>query len=93
MDSILNVLQNNRKQAREINIYLAWQSISDGRKQIRRYSPNAYHKEIKLFEPFSSKAIAWLEKHNHPEWPACQGLEPYDPYLITYIGEHTKGTV
>jgi hypothetical protein len=63
--------------ARKIDIYLAWQKIADGRIQIRRYSPNAYDSELKLFEKRTPKALQWLEEHGHPEWPCKPNGKPF----------------
>jgi hypothetical protein len=92
-ENILSALDQKFESARKINIYLAWQTIKDGRRQIRRYSPNAANSELKLFETASQKAIDWLEKANHPEFPYCVGKETTAPYHVAYIGKDTKGTV
>ena len=76
---------------RRVPIYLAWQKISDGRLQIRRYSPNAKASEIKLFEPSSKAAITWLSENNNPQYPDC--TPPLKPYQVVYIGQETRGTV
>jgi len=84
--SILHVLE----QSRRIDIYLAWQIIADGRKQIRRYSPHAVPDELKLFEPQSDKAIKWLESNDNPIWPC---VAHGDAYTTVYIGVKTCGKV
>lgn len=82
-----------KKLARRVDIYLAWQTISDGRKQIRRYSPSAKPSELKLFEPVSKAAIDWLASHGDPEYPDCLSHIPIHPYLVAYIGPETRHTV
>ena len=80
--------------ARRVDVYLAWQTISDGRKQIRRYSPHAFNSELKLFEPISQKAIEWLEKNNHPDFNTVNKIEPgYKPYRVFYIGKESCGKI
>jgi len=84
MNDISKVFEN----ARRIDIFLAWQTISDGRKQIRRYSPNASNSEIKLFEPATKKAIDWLEENQNPEWPNIN-LDVKIPFDTFYVARNS----
>jgi hypothetical protein len=85
MNDISKVFEN----ARKIDIYLCWQTIADGRKQIRRYSPNASNNEIKLFELQSKKAINWLNDNGDPEWPDITASTNSLPYDTFYIGKNS----
>jgi hypothetical protein len=63
-------------------IYLALQTISDGRIQVRRYSPDS-EKTTPVFEPRSDKAKEWLIRAGKPKWTGNhleypKHIEPYD---------------
>jgi len=83
------------EKARRIDIYLAYQKIADGRIQIRRYSPNAHNKEIRLFEPVSDRAIKWLEDNGCPDFDKIDQFNPSGsaPYDVFYIGDRSCNRV
>jgi hypothetical protein len=84
MNDIRKVFEN----ARRVDVYLAWQTISDGRKQIRRYSPHAFNSELRLFEPANKQAIQWLEQNGNPDFNTVNKIEPgYAPFRVFYIGK------
>ncbi len=81
----MNDIRKVFERARRIDVYLAWQTISDGRRQIRRYSPHAFNSELKLFEPATKSAIEWLESNNHPDFNTVNKIDPgYPPYRVFY---------
>lgn len=80
-----------------IRIYLAHQRISDGRVQIRRWSPDRVSPIGKAdplflgFEKQSSQATAWLAAHGEPTWPECLAVAlPAEPFCVSNNGDDFK---
>jgi len=51
---------------RKVRIFLAWQTIADGRRQIRKWSP-----DINRFFGYQKQdvySLDWLKWNGNPEW-------------------------
>jgi hypothetical protein len=51
-----------------IRVFLAWQVISDGRPQVRRWSPDLPGRFMG-YQRRTAEVIAWLHEHGDPRWP------------------------
>ena len=49
-------------------VFLLWQELRDGRKQLRRFSPDRPGKFLG-YEKQTAQANDWLNMHDHPKWP------------------------
>jgi hypothetical protein len=62
-----------------MRIHLAWQRISDGRLQIRRWSPD--HPDTFMgYQRQNTMALHWLSVNGDPLWPNCHvpDAQPYE---------------
>ncbi len=72
-----------------IRVYLAWQRIGDGRKQVRRWSPD----QPNLFLGYQKQnplALHWLSMNGDPLWPNCHQPDA-EPFQVVEYPPKTAG--
>ncbi len=66
-----------------VRIFLAWQTIADGRRQIRKWSPDT--RKFFGYEKQTFKALDWLKWNKNPEWEKIKLPYPETPYETLQI--------
>lgn len=51
-----------------LEVYLLWQTIKDGRKQLRRFCPQR-PTDFLGYESQTQSSLKWIKEAGNPQWP------------------------